>query len=265
MNIIIRELRGNLKSLIIWCIGGASLVYIGLMKYEAFAASNSSMSELSNSIPESIRIIFAFDKLDLTEVSGYYGLMFLYFVLMGTIHAVMLGATIISKEERDQTADFLFVKPITRGKIITSKLIAGVINIIIFNITILVSSIILVSKYTSEESLNGEILKLMLALFILQLIFFSIGAGISSLTHSTKRATSISTAVLLGAYILSIFIDLYDKIEFLKYITPFKYYESKNIMFDGNFDIVYLTISAAIIVVATIITYRGYQYHDLHV
>ncbi|MGD9679010.1 MAG: ABC transporter permease subunit [Vulcanibacillus sp.] len=265
MNIILRELKANLKSLILWCIGGIILVYIGVMKYEAFADSNSNMGDVSESIPESIRIIFGFDKLNLTEIGGYYGIMFLYFVLMGTIHAVMLGAIIISKEERDQTADFLFVKPLTRKNIITSKLIAGTINIIVFNLTILFSSIIFVAKHNNGESLNGEIVNLMFALFILQLIFYSIGTGVSALTHSSRKATGISAAVLLGTYILSIAIDLYDKIDFLKYITPFKYFESKNIMFEGNIDFVYLVISLLVIVAATLVTYKGYERHDLHV
>ena len=44
---------------------------------------------------------------------------------MATVHAAMLGADIISKEERDKTAEFLFVKPISRNKIIISKLLGS--------------------------------------------------------------------------------------------------------------------------------------------
>lgn len=265
MNIIFRELKANLKALIVWCIGGVALVYIGLIKYSAFSISNTSMSDLSDSIPQSIRVIFAFDSFDITKIDGYYGMLFLYFVLIGTIYAVMLGSTIISKEERDQTADFLFVKPRKRKEIITSKLIAGLINIIVLNLTILISSIVFVSKYTNGNSFTGDIIKLMLALFILQLIFFFIGTAISALTYNTKKATALSTAVLLGAYLLSIIIDLVDGIDFLKYIVPFKYYESKNIMMGGSFDIVFVSLSTIIVVVALVITYRGYQRHDFHV
>ena len=35
---------------------------------------------------------------------------FFILLLMATIHAAMLGATIIAKEERDKTSEFLFVK-----------------------------------------------------------------------------------------------------------------------------------------------------------
>ena len=43
---------------------------------------------------------------------------------------------IISKEESGKTADFLFSKPISRFKILTSKILAGVVLIILTNIQI---------------------------------------------------------------------------------------------------------------------------------
>jgi ABC-2 type transport system permease protein len=43
---------------------------------------------------------------NLTTLSGFYGLMFIYFGLMGAIAAAMWGSDIISKEERDKTVEF---------------------------------------------------------------------------------------------------------------------------------------------------------------
>ena len=64
--------------------------------------------------------LLGFSDLDLSKVSGYYGMLFIYLLLMATIHAAMLGATIIAKEERDKTSEFLFVKPVSRSKVITT-------------------------------------------------------------------------------------------------------------------------------------------------
>ncbi|MFL6561849.1 MAG: ABC transporter permease subunit [Bacillus sp. (in: firmicutes)] len=64
-------------------------------------------------------------------ISGYYSLLYIYLLLMATIHATMLGASIIAKEERGKKAEFLFVKPVSRNGIITAKLLVAFTNIVI--------------------------------------------------------------------------------------------------------------------------------------
>ena len=66
-----------------------------------------------------------FSDVDVSKISGYYSILFVYILLMATIHAAMLGADIIAKEERDKTSEFLFVKAFIKkyhyyGKIIGS-------------------------------------------------------------------------------------------------------------------------------------------------
>jgi ABC-2 type transport system permease protein len=265
MNIIRREIRANLISLLVWSVAGFILVASGMLKYETFKISNPTMEDISDMLPQAIRVIFGFGTFDLTTVSGYYGMMFLYFLLVGTIHAVMLGAVIISKEERDKTADFIFVKPLKRRRIVTFKLIAGLINLFVLNLIILFTSIFYVAKYQGDYSLNNEIFRLMIALLLLQILFFFVGTGISALTFTTTKALSIATGIMLGTYLLSIVIDLYDKISFLKYLTPFKYFEAKQLMYGGTFQPLYLVLTLGIIILSIVITYRGYERHDFHV
>lgn len=70
---------------------------------------------------------------------------------------------------------------------------------------------------------------------------------------------------MLITFILSIAIDFNDKLAFLKYVTPFKFYEAKNIMYGGGFDAVYVIISAVVIAILTVVTYVSFQKRDLHV
>lgn len=265
MNIILRELRSNLKSLIIWCTSMILLIYVGMVKYSAMSQSQSTFEEMLESIPEVMKAAFGIGQLDIYKIGGFYAIFFLYFVLLGGIHAVMLGATIISKEERDKTADFLFVKPVTREKIITSKTIAAIINIVILNLVTATTSIFFVDMYNTGDSITGEIIKIMLALFIIQMIFLSLGMVISALTKSAKRATSVSTAIILGAFMLSVAIDIYDKIENLKYFTPFKYFKANDLMMGKEFEASYIILSLSIIVAALTTTYILYKKRDLHV
>ncbi len=265
MNIVLRELRANMKALIIWCVMQVFLIYVGMLKYAGMAEAGNSVNDLLAGLPEIFKTMFGLSTFDLTHVGGYYGVFFLYFILLGSIHAVMLGAVIISKEERDKTADFLLTKPVSRVRIITSKLVAALINIVAFNLTTLIASIIIVDMYNQGQSITGDIIKLMIALFIIQLIFLSVGVGTAVMTRNTKKATSVSTAVLLITFILSMAIDMYSKIENLKYLTPFKYFEARQLMFGGQFEAVFIVLSALIVIVLVTVTYIFYKKRDMQV
>lgn len=265
MNIFIVEMKAHRKGLIIWAFGIILMVAGGMGKYVALASTGESIKDLMAEMPKSMQAIMGIGTFDLSKASGFYGVLFLYLVLMATVHASMLGADIISKEERDKTAEFLMVKPISRNKIITSKLLAATMNILIFNIIALVSSIIIVGKYSKGEAVNADIVVLMIGMFILQLMFMFIGTAIAAANKNPKAATGISTAVLLMTFILSIAVDMNSKIENLKYFTPFKYYDAKNLMYGGGFQSSFVILSIIIISVMVSITYIFYKKRDLSI
>ncbi|MGB7604791.1 MAG: ABC transporter permease subunit [Lutisporaceae bacterium] len=265
MNIVLRELRANLKSLIIWSLSMVFLIYAGMIKYSGFEAAGQGVNELLNQMPEMVKNIIGMNGLDLTSISGFYGIFYLYFMLLAGVHAVMLGAVIISKEERDKTADFLFVKPILRVKAITAKFIAALINIVVLNLVTLTSSIFFVGMFNKGEAINDQIVRLIFSLFILQLIFLTLGAVIAAITRNTKKATSIATMLLLSTFTLSVAIDINNKIDYLSFLTPFKYFKAAQVMREGSIEPIYLLLSIIIIVCCTAGTYIIYNKRDLHI
>lgn len=265
MNLFLREMKVYRKSLIIWCIGIIAIVGSGMGKYAGLSSSGQSMNDLMASMPKSLQAIMGIGTLDISTASGYYGILYAYLLLMATIHAVMLGATIISKEERDKTAEFLNVKPISRNKIITMKLGAAFVNIVLFNMIAWISSNVIVGKYSKGESVGDDITMTMVSMFILQLLFLVIGTAISAISKSPKATATLSTAILFITYILSVAIDLNDQLEGLKYVTPFKYFEAKNVMYGGGLDVVFVIISVVMIFVLFVVTYVFYNKRDLKI
>jgi len=267
MNIFIREMKAHRKSLIIWSIGIIFMIAAGMGKYVGMSASGSeqTMNDLMESMPRAMKAIFGVGTLDLSKASGFYGVLFLYLVLMATIHAAMMGANIISKEERDKTSEFLLVKPVSRTNIITSKLLATLANIIIFNLVTLGSSIVFVNLYGKGEKMTEDIIILMVGLFLLQLIFMSIGTAIAAINKKPAKAIGLSTGILMITFLLSIAIDMNSKIEPLKYLTPFKYFEAKNLMYGGGLEPVFVILSVGIVTVLSVATYYFYQQRDMNV
>jgi ABC-2 type transport system permease protein len=262
MNIFFRELRFYSKGLIFWGIGVFILIWSSVVKYDTLQSTGQSITELIGQFPQSVQTIFGLTGFDLSTQSGFFGVMYMYLALTVTIHAVLLGAGLISKEERDRTSEFLFVKPVTRDKVITAKLLAGMVNIAILNITTLIVSVVYFHK---DDGFVGDILTLMSGLFFLQIIFFLIGTAIAASSKRPKLSASMASAVLLVAFIMTYLINFNKYLDFLKYLTPFKYFDAKDILASGKLDITYVALSLSIIAISTVITYVAYNKRDLDV
>ncbi len=265
MNIFLREMKANWKSLLIWCIGAILMVASGMAKYQGYSSSGQAVNELVAQLPGSLRTILGFGSFDLTTAIGFYGTLYLYLVIMMVIHASVLGATIISKEEAEKTSEFLLVKPVSRGRVIKAKLAAAFGNILALNLVTCFASLAVVGNYSKGVDITGDISKLMTGMFILQLIFMLVGTGIGAASKRPRTAASAATAILLTDFILYKAIELNSGIDFLKYVTPFMYYDAAKLLSNTGFEPVYAVLSAVIIAVFAGITVVCYGKRDLSI
>jgi len=242
-----------------------ALIVSGMAKFAAYSQAGQSIVGLIAQMPRSIQILFGLTGFDLTTASGFYGVLFLYISLMATVHAILIGTDLIAKEERDKTAEFLFAKPVSRSSIISLKLIAGLANLVIINLVTLVSSIYTVKYFSKSAAVTQDIVVLMGGLFLLQLIFFGVGAAIAAASKRPKASPSRATAVLLVAFMLSFMINFSSKLDSLKYLTPFRYFDAKILLASGRLDLTYVLISLVIIFTLGAATYYFYTKRDLSV
>ncbi|MCX6728975.1 MAG: ABC transporter permease subunit [Candidatus Saccharibacteria bacterium] len=263
MNIYRRELRAHYKVLIVWMIWMVFLIISGMYKFQALSANDA--NGLLKVFPKSLQVIFGISGFNLSTMIGAFGILFLYIILTATIHATMLGAEIISKEERDRTSEFLFPKPVSRNLVVTQKLLAAVTNVVVLNLVTLVTSILTVAAFAKDFSNNGMVIVLCSALLFMQLLFLSIGAVFAGILKNSKVSASIATAILLGTYVMWVVIDLNKNLEFMKYLTPFKYFDASVIIHDGHLDVFYVSLSVILTIVLIITTYLAFNKRDLKV
>lgn len=264
MNIFIREFRNSRKATIIWVVSIILFISMGMIKYSGFANMGDDVTALLDSMPKAMVTMFGLGSINLTKIDGYFSVFFVYFILLAGVHAVTLGSSILSKEQRDKTADFLIVKPIKRSSILTSKLFFSCVNMLIINFSVLVTSLLYGFIYSDKGSITIFVLQNCALLYILQLVFFSIGLFLSTLFSSSKRANGVSTIILVATYIISFVIPLNEKLEPLKYITPFSYFDVKLLLMDKNIDPIYFVLSALIIILGLTLSYIFYDKKDIH-
>lgn len=265
MNIFRREMKAHRWGLLFWSLGMVFMVMSGMAKFAAYQQAGQSVEDIMGALPTAVKVIFGITGFDLTKASGFYGILFLYLAVMGAIHAVLLGAHVISEEERDRTSEFLYSKPASRPRVLTGKLLAGLANLVVLNVVTLVSSFYFVDLYGGGGSFQEEITLLMAGLFFLQAVFFSIGAVVAGASHKPRRAASRATSIMLFTFLLYYMVNLNEKLDVLKYVTPFKYFDAAVLMADGRLDPVYVMLSILVIGVAIGGTYYAYSGRDLTV
>jgi ABC-2 type transport system permease protein len=264
MNIFLREMKAHRWNLIFWSLGMIFMVMAGMAKFAAYEQAGQTAADLMAQLPKGMQVIFGLSGFDLMKASGFYGVLFLYLAVMGSVHAVLLGANLISKEERDKTSEFLFAKPVSRATTLTGKLLAGFAQVVILNAVTWASSLYFVGYYGKGEAVGREIALLMVGLLFLQVIFLSIGAVVAGVARKPRFASGRATSVMLVTFLLYYFVNMDSKLEFLKYFTPFKYFDAALVMKDG-LDPVFIVISLVIIAAALVGTYRFYEARDLAV
>jgi ABC-2 type transport system permease protein len=264
MNIFIRELKANLKSLLIW--GGIMILFISMAmaKFSAYEG-NPELLEILNSMPAPLVEAFQLSAFNLTTITGFFGVCFTYFAMLSSVFAVMLGSDIISKEERDKTIEFALTLPIPRRKLITAKILAAVVNCIAFLLITLGASLFSVAKYQPEAAFYDFLFLSMLALLIMQMTFLAVGIFLGSAMKQYKRAGSIAVSLLLGTYFLSIISGLNENLDFLKYFSPFKYFDPAMLLHESRLDMTFVWISVGIITVAIVGAYVTYARRDLYI
>ena len=264
MNIFLRELKANLKSLLIWSIIVSLLIMMAVAKYSAFANDPETLKML-DSMPPALMDALSMRAFNMTTLSGFYGIMFIYFGLMGAIAAAMWGSEIISKEERDKTVEFSLVLPVSRIRVVTAKALAALVNCILFMLITWGVSSVAVRSYNPDQPFHDFLALEMQALLAIELIFLAIGLLLGCVMKQYKRSGSTAVAIILVTYLMSIISVMQEDLDFLKYFTPFKYFDAGELFRSGKMDGVYLLISAGIIVASVVTAYWVYNKRDLYI
>ncbi|WP_332237166.1 ABC transporter permease subunit [Sporolactobacillus sp. KGMB 08714] len=264
MNIFIRELKANRTALIVWSVCMIIGVLSGMSKYETYSSGGAAGQALTE-LPRSMRALLGMGSFNVSVMSGYFAFLFSYIEIALTIHAVLLGSGIISKEERDKTTEFLMVKPISRAGVITAKMMAALVNLFLLNLITLISSLVFVSAYNKDTDITGEIITFFIALFLVQLMFLSLGALLGASIKGGGASGSWSVTILLIGYLIAKVTDINEKLDALNVLSPFKYFDYGDIVRGDGLTVSSVAFTLVLVILFFTGTYFFYNRRDLSV
>jgi ABC-2 type transport system permease protein len=261
-----REFKRNLKSLIIWSIVLSGLILLTLSIFPQFAEQQKAMERLLEIYPDSIKKAFGMNNLNMGDLLGFYGVeIYMMTTLLGSIYSAILASNILAKEENEKTIEFLLSKPITRSQIVTEKLLAVLVNVLILNGVSTVTSIIGFQFAKDPDVPTDTFSLLIVATILLHLTFGAIAFMLSSILKKTRNIVSVSLGIVLVAYFMNVMAGVSEDLEILKYFTPFKYVDAALIINNNELDTLYMFIMVAVILISILTAYMVYRKKDITV
>lgn len=254
------EMKALYKMLLIWILSVGGMCFVCILLFNSMKEDMAGMAE-SFSQMGAFADAFGMSQLSIATLEGFYA------TEVGTIHglgvaifAAIISMVMLSKEEDGHTSEFLFTLPLSRTKVITSKLAAVITNVIIFNV-------VSVGAYTLgivilDENIDFVRFFLYHGMQVLtQLELAGICFGLSAFMKKNKLGLGIGIVVICYAYDLMVRVipDLSD----YKLISPYSYSNAADIFNTGKIEVPALVLGMIIMMVCVGAAYVRYGRRDL--
>lgn len=234
-----QEMKLGRVFLTIWAVSIAFLMAVCILIYPEMARQMKAISDTFSKMG-GFSQAFGMDRINFGEFMGFFGVECGNILgLGGALFAALVGISALAKEEKEHTAEFLLTHPVSRTRVVAEKLGAVWTQIILLNLVVL--GVTLLSAALIGEKPDGKSLALLfLAYFLMQCEIAAICFGISAFLRQGGLGLGLGMAALL--YFLNLIANLTEKAKFLKYITPFGYAESADVIANGSLNGGYLAV-----------------------
>ena len=260
MTVFKHELRQGRSALIIWTAAISFMLGICIVIYPEMSTQMGDISAMFADMG-SFSQAFGMDRINFGEFLGFFGVECGNVLgLGGAFFAALLGISALAKEEKEHTAEFLLTHPVSRTRVITEKLCAVIAQIVILNLVVIAVTALSV-LIIGEEADIKTLAMLFSAFFLMQLEVAAVTFGISAFLRRGSLGIGLGLAAVF--YFMNIVANLIDETKFLKYITPFGYTESADIIADGALNGGYLAVGMALAAIGVILAFWKYGRKDI--
>ena len=260
MNMVLHEMKSLRKSTVLWTCSLIAIAALYLSLYPGIGKDAEDFKRLLGGYPPAVRAMLGIRLDSITSMLGFYSFAFSFIALCGAIQGMNLGVSILSKESRERTADFLLVKPVSRVSIVTAKLSAAVLMLLATDVVFYAAVSVLANAVKTSDFSHKLFFMVNLTLLFLQLIFFSLGMAVSVFFKRLKSVLPLSLGVVFGLYLLG----ARRNDGAARYFSPFQYFRTDYILRHSAYESPYLIAGAAVAVVSILVAYTVYVKKDIH-
>ncbi len=241
---LLRELRINLKSFVIWMLILLGLFLMVFLIYPSLVDEKniSSMNDMMKMFPEDVLVAF---NMDISGIDSAFGWLktegFVFVLLITGVYSSILGSNILLKEENDKTIEYLNSLPILRRTIVIKKIICGMFYITLM--ILILSAFNYVGLVLSGEFDRKVYLLLSITPLFSSWVLFSVCLFLSTFTHKTKKVFGLSLGIVFISYFLQMVSNMGSSAEKLKYLSVFTLADIRNVITDARIQPIMVAIT----------------------
>lgn len=260
MNIMIfkNTISTRKTSTFVWALSMGLFGFLFTAMHQNFAGN---ITQFADTFPEGLSA-FIGDIALAAEPAGFLGVE-LYGLFLPMVLAVVglgFGASAIGREEEAGTLEVLLASPISRSRIIMQKFAAIKTSLFIIAaatwVAIAIGSVLFV--------FNVDLFHVALAslsAFLLGLIYATAALCAQSITGKRGIGIGFGAGLLAITYFADIVSKLIESLSFLKYVSPFYYFDVSNVLF-GKGSLSNFIILATISIVFYLIAHTAFVQRD---
>jgi len=264
LNLLFKDLKRNFKSFLGGTVSVVIFICITIGIYSSMKDSMEMITELYATLPKSIMEALNFGENQWNTMLGFYATYFVYYVpLIGGIFAYYLGGRLLASEEQNKTAEFLLSRPLSRNTVVATRLLVYTIYIVVFNILVYVTGLISCGLASDWEYSIPNLTILHLYGLMFCLFIGYIGFLISVFMKKARSSLMIGIAIVMGSYVFDMVIRITDQVQFLSYLTPFKYMNIDAISPDYKLDVWRILVLTGVSLILISLSFLRYRRKDI--
>jgi ABC-2 type transport system permease protein len=234
VTVLLRFLKDRRRLILWWCVGLGAGVLLSIAFYPSFKQQGEALDEMMKDLPEGLKALAgAQGSVSLTSPEGFLNSQVFVQVLPIAllVLAIGAGARAIAGAEDDGTLELLLANPVTRVRVAVERYIAAMLNVII---VALVASAVLVGLgpvFELDIPVSNYI-GACAAVTCFAILHGTIAFAVGAIMGGRGMAIAVSSAIAVGGFILFGLVSG-DVLEPLRFITPWWWYLSRNILARG--------------------------------
>lgn len=254
------ELKNNIKTCLIWLTFMIAMYLLIYLIYPSIVSETNlnAMNEMIETMPK--EMIQAFN-MDLASIDSVFGWIktegYIFVLLIGGIYSALLGFNSLVREESDKTIEYLYSKPINKTKILNTKVLSGIISIVLFNIIFMIFNFI--ALIISDDMQYKMFFLLFVSPIFIDFIIFFFCLFISTFFRSTKITTSLAISFVFLMYFLQLIGSISKDFEFIKNFSIFELFSSRDMILDETIKLSSIIISVVLIILFYILSVINYK------
>lgn len=261
-----RELKNRKWSLLVYCIGSFLLLWTYAATFTSSQSSTQQLQELIKSYPKGLLDALGLSDLSMNTIEIYLNAKHfsLLWPLLAIILALSRAGNYIAGEIQTGTMGLLLALPLKRWQLFFAKYSAGLLTIIIFTFVSVFGIIPLASLYgvpTHIHTLSSAWVLVTLFMWAI----YAVGMLVSAYSQEKGTVYAIAGGLLVILYTANILSLIVSKLHWLRYISPFYYFNTQQVLSTGTIAGSSVLVFGSTILITTTFACRRFCRRDVSV